>query len=153
MSNYTKTTSSNKQIKCLHRCRNPAFCHVINWNYLSNFHLINWPSQSKIYGSTIDQYKNLTMRQSHIPQYTVQNRDVLISVLKGSNWLGQVMAWCQTATHYRNQCWPTSMSLYGITWPTHCVFFIIIKCCTLLVQTPTLSPRKHFHEFCIGNSL
>ena len=66
--------------------------------------------------------------------------------------LVQVMVWCRTSD-YRNQCWPTSMSLYGITWPTHCVFFIIIKCCTLLVQTPTLSPRKHFHEFCIENSL
>ena len=32
--------------------------------------------------------------------------------------LGQVMAWCRPATsHYLSQCWPSSMSHYGITRP------------------------------------
>ena len=32
--------------------------------------------------------------------------------------LVQVMAWCRQATsHYLSQCWPTSMSPYGVTWP------------------------------------
>ena len=32
--------------------------------------------------------------------------------------LVQVMAWCRQATsHYLSQCWPRSMSLYGITRP------------------------------------
>ena len=32
--------------------------------------------------------------------------------------LVQVMAWCRQATsHYLNQCWPSSMSPYGVTRP------------------------------------
>ena len=32
--------------------------------------------------------------------------------------LVQVMAWCRQATsHYLSQCWPRSMSLYGVTRP------------------------------------
>ena len=32
--------------------------------------------------------------------------------------LVQVMAWCRQATsHYLNQCWPSSMMLYGVTRP------------------------------------
>ena len=32
--------------------------------------------------------------------------------------LGQVMTWCRQATsHYLNQCWPRSMSLYAIAGP------------------------------------
>ena len=32
--------------------------------------------------------------------------------------LVEVMAWCHQATsHYLNQCWPSSMSLYGVTRP------------------------------------
>ena len=32
--------------------------------------------------------------------------------------LVQAMAWCRQATsHYLSQCWPRSMSPYGVTWP------------------------------------
>ena len=32
--------------------------------------------------------------------------------------LGQVMVWCRQATsHYLSQCWPSSMSPYGVTRP------------------------------------
>ena len=32
--------------------------------------------------------------------------------------LVQVMAWCRQATsHYLSQCWPSSMTLYGVTRP------------------------------------
>ena len=32
--------------------------------------------------------------------------------------LVQVMAWCRQATnHYLSQCWPRSLSPYGVTWP------------------------------------
>ena len=32
--------------------------------------------------------------------------------------LVQVMAWChQTTSHYLSQCWPRSLSPYGVTWP------------------------------------
>ena len=40
--------------------------------------------------------------------------------------LVQVMAWCRQATsHYLSQCWPSSMSPYGITRPqwVNCVLF------------------------------
>ena len=36
----------------------------------------------------------------------------------GKSTLVQVMAWCHQATsHYLNQCWPRSMSPYGVTRP------------------------------------
>ena len=39
--------------------------------------------------------------------------------------LVQVMAWCRQATsHYLSQCWPSSMSPYGVTRP-QCVLIMI----------------------------
>ena len=41
--------------------------------------------------------------------------------------LVQVMAWCRQATsHYLSQCWPRSLSPYGVTRPqcVKCVFFL-----------------------------
>ena len=36
----------------------------------------------------------------------------------GKSILLQVMAWChQAGGHYLNQCWPSSMTQYGIPWP------------------------------------
>ena len=43
-----------------------------------------------------------------IPQELTDNKSTLV----------QVMAWCRQATsHYLSQCWPRSMSPYGITRP------------------------------------
>ena len=46
--------------------------------------------------------------------------------------LVQVMAWCrQTTSHYMSQCWPRSLSPYGITRPqwviawTTCIIFVV----------------------------
>ena len=54
----------------------------------------------------------------------------------GKSILAQVMAWCHQATsHYLSQCWPRSMSQYGITgllWVKCMLFyeihFISIRC-------------------------
>ena len=44
-------------------------------------------------------------------------RDFVKTVTDKST-LFQVMAWCRQATsHYLNQCWPRSMSPYGVTRP------------------------------------
>ena len=41
-----------------------------------------------------------------------------LDVTDDKSTLVQVMAWCRQATsHYLNQCWPRSLSLYGITRP------------------------------------
>ena len=46
--------------------------------------------------------------------------------------LVQVMAWCRQATsHYLSQCWPRSLTLYGVTRP--------------LWVTPSSLKSKHFH--------
>ena len=41
----------------------------------------------------------------------------------GKSILLQVMAWChQAGDHYLNQCWPSSMTQYGVPWPqSRCV--------------------------------
>ena len=49
--------------------------------------------------------------------------------------LVQVMAWCrQTTSHYLSQCWPRSLSPYGVTrpqwvkaWMSNCIPHIIVK--------------------------
>ena len=47
--------------------------------------------------------------------------------------LVQVMAWCHQATsHYLNQCWPRSMSPYGVTMPQ---------------WVNTYRPRQNGHHF------
>ena len=44
-------------------------------------------------------------------------RDLTIDMIDKST-LVQVMAWCRQATsHYLSQCWPRSMSPYGVTRP------------------------------------
>ena len=41
-----------------------------------------------------------------------------LDLTDGKSTLVQVMAWCRQATsHYLNQCWPRSMSPYGVTKP------------------------------------
>ena len=43
--------------------------------------------------------------------------------LDSKSILLQVMAWChQAGGHYLNQCWPSSMTQYGVRWPqSRCV--------------------------------
>ena len=41
--------------------------------------------------------------------------------------LVQVMAWCRQAPiHYLSQCWPRSVSPYGVTWPQWILIMIIV---------------------------
>ena len=43
-----------------------------------------------------------------LPRYLIDDKSTLV----------QVMAWCRQATsHYLGQCWPRSMSSYGVTRP------------------------------------
>ena len=43
--------------------------------------------------------------------------------------LDQVMAWCrQAASHYLSQCWPRSLSPYGVTRPQW------VKCCCFWME-------------------
>ena len=50
--------------------------------------------------------------------------------------LVQVMAWCRQATsHYPSQCWPSSMSPYGVTRPQRVKPFIFSYPKYLLIET------------------
>ena len=43
---------------------------------------------------------------------------LLLDLTDDKSTLVQVMAWCRQATsHYLSQCWPRSLSLYGVTRP------------------------------------
>ena len=82
--------------------------------------------------------------------------------------LVQVIAWCRQATsHYLNQCWPRSPTLYGVTRPqcniSHVAPFIIIwtswlkslhLSCLLnsSVSLTTKKSRLHMTGLCWGGS-
>ena len=58
--------------------------------------------------------------------------------------LAQVMAWChQVTSHYLRQCWPRSLSPYGVTRPQW------VNSSTLNKITPILQDTfpKHAHEY------
>ena len=51
--------------------------------------------------------------------------------------LVQVMAWCrQAASHYLSQCWPRSLSPYGVTRPQ---WFNVLICVKLISQLIIIS--------------
>ena len=57
----------------------------------------------------------------------------------GKSALVQVMAWCHQATsHYLSQCWPRSLSPYGITRP---------QCNTLLHVVAKVRAQPYFTDF------
>ena len=65
--------------------------------------------------------------------------------------LVQVMAWCRQATsHYLSQCWPRSLSPYGLTRPQWVL--IAVKICLLFqsVQCPMMA-LYHFHVSKVSN--
>ena len=95
---------------------------------------ILWPSSQSPYGVNRPQWVKTE----------IFNLVLLIGILTSSNdnalrWMPwdltddnstwvQVMAWCRQATsHYLSQCWPSSMSPYGITRPQ---WVIIYSCLT-----------------------
>ena len=88
--------------------------------------------------------------------------------------LVQVMAWCRQATsHYLSQCWPTSLSPYGVTrpqcvnslWPCHALWkhrfrstLAQVMVCCLTAPSPYLNqcwftcgiPRRYCQIFSIS---
>ena len=49
-----------------------------------------------------------------------------LDLIDDKSTLVQVMAWCRQATsHYLSQCWPRSMSPYGVTRPQWVTFWCI----------------------------
>ena len=74
-----------------------------------------------------------------------------------------VMAWCHQATsHYLSQCWPRSMSPYGVTrphrvkamhdlWNMYCLYFQeneneILKVCFMLKMARIIGMRYRLHK-------
>ena len=55
--------------------------------------------------------------------------------------LVQVMAWCRQATsHYLSQCWPRSMSPYGVTW----LQWVKLKLKTIYLQHAWIYIQSHW---------
>ena len=57
-----------------------------------------------------------------MPEYVINEKSTLV----------QVMAWCHQATsHYLSQCWPRSVSPYGVSRPQwySVIYRIITHCC------------------------
>ena len=58
--------------------------------------------------------------------------------------LVQVMAWCRQATsHYLSQCWPSSMSPYGVTRPQ---WVNSLTCCIIMSRARTVRLRLAWHH-------
>ena len=50
--------------------------------------------------------------------FEIVHRGMSLDLTYDKSTLVQVMAWCREATsHYRSQCWPRSLSSYGVTRP------------------------------------
>ena len=55
----------------------------------------------------------------------------------------QVMAWCRQATsHYLSQCWPSSLSPYGVTRP----LWVKVMACQLVGDKPLSEPT---YKLCV----
>ena len=90
-----------------------------NFNFMnSSWTLTHWPLEdltnnfgSKIF-KLIPQNSSLGACCEIAPRWLPQN------LSNEKSTLVQVMAWCRQATsHYQNQCWPRSLTSYGITRP------------------------------------
>ena len=63
--------------------------------------------------------------------------------INGKSTLVQVMAWCHQATsHYLSQCWPRSLSPYGVTRRQRVKN---VRCKSSCHRHPCLLPRHHHH--------
>ena len=69
--------------------------------------------------------------------------------INGKSTLVQLMAWCHQATnHFLSQCWPRSMSPYGITrpqWVNDCCWFKLYNSLRLLFYTIEWWADRHQH--------
>ena len=74
--------------------------------------------------------------------YEIALRWMPLNLTDDKSTLVQVMAWCRQATsHYLSQCWPRSMSPYGVTRPQW-----VNQCCVELI-TGNLKIFWHFLSF------
>ena len=65
-----------------------------------------------------------------------------LDFIDGQSTLVQVMAWChQAASHYLSQCWPRSLSPYGVTRPQW-VNHELDSCDLFIVEARTKPPRN-----------
>ena len=102
------------------------FMHGFLWNVIS--HPLQWQFSQTTINSLVPGRSQCDLKT------VIFNLALLIGIFKSSydnvlRWmpqdltddkstLVQVMAWCrQTTSHYLNQCWPWSLTPYGITRP------------------------------------
>ena len=93
--------------------------------------------------------------------YELALRWMSLDLTDDKSTLVQVMAWCRQATnHYLSQCWPRSMSPYGVTRPqwvnstfsvvlymaksvTYSVYFITSKSSSIQVMANSMASLGH----------
>ena len=77
--------------------------------------------------------------------YKIALRWMPLYLIDDKSTLVQVMAWChQASSHYLNQCWPRSMSTYGVTRLQR-VKHLISLCQFQFVQTGVNINGQHQH--------
>ena len=102
-------------------------CYTIWHNNVCN-ELTHWPlgNLSEIFRFVI--FKRILM----IVGWGISCKIALIwmslDLTDDQSTLVQDMAWClQVTSHYLSQCWPRSVSPYGITWPQWVKLLILMK--------------------------
>ena len=88
---------------------------------------------------------SIKFSMNFIPRGLIDNKSIPVFTIGSDNdiepnkpqaitfTLVQVMAWCHQATsHYLNQCWPRSMSPYGVTRPQWVNPWVGVKSSTIL---------------------
>ena len=81
-------------------------------------------------------------------------RRMSLDLTDGKSTLMQVMAWCRQATsHYLSQCWPRSMTPYGVTRPQWVKASASFVCNTVLYWTLIMMTSSNGNIFHITSPL
>ena len=98
----------------------------VNWLWTSLAHTyhempsISNPLPTVRYGSN---FKSVVFKHMFRIKFVSTSSEIALrwipeNTFEGKSTMGQVMAWCSHASsHYLRQCWPRSMSPYGVTRP------------------------------------
>ena len=71
-------------------------------------------------------------------------RRMSLDLTDDKSTLVQVMAWCRQATsHYLGQCWPRSLSPYGVTRPQWVNSLYTVWCCYNMANFLTNIHKRH----------
>ena len=114
--NWCELVSSNLVvIMSSNECHWTLLVQVMAWCRQATSHYLNqcWSRSPTPYGVTRPQWvKQIISTLILLTNHWCVSYEIVLW------WMVVVMVWCcQATSHYLSQCWPSSTSPYGITWP------------------------------------